>query len=64
VLSVLGVAASAVVAHMVGDAVGRRVREGRSIQWAEVRHEIRDTVPIGVAATVPAAILLLAWGAS
>jgi hypothetical protein len=62
VLSVLGVGASTVVAHMVGDAVGRRVRQGRSIQWAEVRHEIRDTVPIGAAATVPAAMLLLAWG--
>lgn len=47
---------------MVRDAAGRRVREGRSIQWVEVRREIRDTLPIGTAATLPAAILLPAWG--
>jgi hypothetical protein len=62
VLYVLGVGISTFVAHMVGDAVGRRVREGRSIQWTEVRHEIRDTLPIGTAAALPAAILLLACG--
>jgi hypothetical protein len=39
----------------------RRVREERSIQWTQVRHEIRDALPVGTAATVPAAILLLAW---
>jgi hypothetical protein len=29
--------------------------------YGNVRREIRDTVPIGMAATVPAAILLPAW---
>jgi hypothetical protein len=62
VLLVLGVGSSTFVAHMVGEAVGRRVREGRSAQLADLRHEIRDTLPILTAATVPAAILLLAWG--
>ena len=61
VLYVLGVGATTYLAHLVGDGAGRRVREGRSIQWPEVRREIRDTLPIGTAATVPAAILLPAW---
>ena len=61
VLYVLGVGVSTFLAHMVGDAVGRRVREGRSTRWVEVRREIRDALPIGTAATVPTAILLLAW---
>jgi hypothetical protein len=62
VLYVFGVGVSTFVAHMVGDAVGRRVREGRSMEWAEIRREIRNSSPIGVAAVVPAAILVLAWG--
>jgi hypothetical protein len=62
VLLVLGVGVSTFVAHLVGDAVGRRIRQGPFIQWTEIRREIRDTLPIGTAATVPAAILLLAWG--
>src|SRR4029450_752134 len=61
VLSVLGVGLSTVVAHLVGHGVGRRIRHGRSIRWAEVRREVRDTLPIGMAATVPAVILLPAW---
>jgi hypothetical protein len=61
VLYVLGVGVSTFLAHMVGDAVGRRVRDGRSIRLVDVRREIRDSLPIGTAATVPAAILLLAW---
>ena len=62
VLYVLGVGLSTFVAHLVGEAVGRRVREGRSTRVTDLRHEIRDTLPILTAATVPAAILLLAWG--
>jgi hypothetical protein len=62
VLSVLGVGLSTVLAHMVGHAVGRRVREGRSARLTDLRHDIRDTLPILTAATVPAAILLLATG--
>ena len=46
---------------MVGHGVGRRIRHGRSFRWMELRREIRDTVPIEMAATVPAAILLPAW---
>ena len=61
VLSVLGVGLSTVIAHLVGHGVGRRIRHGRSIRWAEVRREVRDTLPIGMAATVPAAVLLPAW---
>jgi hypothetical protein len=60
-LSVLGVGLSTVVAHLVSHGVGRRIRHGRSIRWSEVRREVRDTLPIGMAATVPAAILLPAW---
>jgi VIT1/CCC1 family predicted Fe2+/Mn2+ transporter len=62
VLYVLGAGLSTFVAHMVSDAVGRRIREGsRTIRWTEIRREIRDTLPVGTAATVPAAILLVAW---
>jgi hypothetical protein len=62
VLYVLGVGVSTFVAHLVGDVVGRRVRDDTAIRWTEVHSEIRDSLPIGTAATVPAAILLLAWG--
>jgi hypothetical protein len=61
VLTVLGGGLSTVVAHRVGHGVAHRIRHGRSIRWMEVRGEIRDTLPIGMAATVPATILLLAW---
>lgn len=61
VVYVLGTGASTFVAHVVGGAAGRRVREGRSFRWSEVRREIRDATPIATAATVPAAVLLLAW---
>jgi VIT1/CCC1 family predicted Fe2+/Mn2+ transporter len=45
----------------VGEAVGLRVREYRSLDKAAVRHEIRDALPIATAAGAPAALLLLAW---
>lgn len=61
VLYVLGVGATTFIAHMVGGAVGRRIREGRSVRWVAIRREIRDSLPIGTAATVPAAILVLGW---
>jgi hypothetical protein len=61
VLSVLGVGLSTVVAHLVGHGAGHRIRHGRSIRWPDVRREIRDTVPIGMAATVPSAFLVPAW---
>ncbi len=52
---------STYVAHTVGEAVGLRVREDRSLDRAAVRHEIRDALPIATAAGAPAALLLLAW---
>ena len=52
---------STYVAHTVGEAVGLRVREYRSLDKAAVRHEIRDALPIATAAGAPAALLLLAW---
>jgi hypothetical protein len=61
VLTVLGVGLSTVVAHLVGHGVGRRILHGRSIRRVEVRREIRDTRPIGMAATVPAVFLVPAW---
>jgi hypothetical protein len=61
VLYVLGVGVSTFVAHFVGEAVGRRVREGQPVEGRALVHEIRDSLPIATAAIVPAAILLLAW---
>ena len=61
VLSVLGVGASTYVAHAVGEAVGSRVREGRSLDGAALRHELRAALPIATAAGVPAALLTPAW---
>ncbi len=61
VLSVLGVGASTFVAHAVGEAVGSRVREGRSLDAAALRHELRGALPIATAAGVPAALLTPAW---
>jgi hypothetical protein len=61
VLYVLGVGVSTYVAHTVGEAVGLRVREGRSLDTTALRHEVRDALPIVTAAGAPAALLVLAW---
>ena len=61
VLYLLGVSASTFVAHTLGEAVGLRVREGRSPDRAAVRHEIRNALPIATSAGLPAALLVLAW---
>ena len=61
VLYVLGVGLSTLVAHVVGNVVGQRVRQREPGGWNAVLHEIRDSLPIAVAALVPAAILLPAW---
>jgi hypothetical protein len=61
VLYLLGVGISTYVAHTVGEAVGLRVREGRSLDGAVVRRELRDALPIATSAGAPAALLLLAW---
>jgi len=61
VLYVLGVGTSTYVAHTVGEAVGLRVREGRSLDPAALRHELRGALPIATSAGAPAALLLLAW---
>ena len=61
VLYLLGVGVSTYVAHAVGEAVGLRVREGRQLDGAAVRHEIRAALPIVTAAGAPAALLSLAW---
>ena len=61
VLYLLGVGTSTYVAHTVGEAVGLRVREGRSLDSAVVRRELRGALPIATAAGAPAALLVLAW---
>ncbi len=61
VLYLLGVGASTFVAHVLGEAVGARVRRGRSLGRAAVRHELRGALPIATSAGAPAALLLLAW---
>jgi hypothetical protein len=61
VASLLGVGLSTVVAHLVGHGVGRRIRQGWSIRWTDVRHTVQEVLPIAMAATVPAAVLLPAW---
>ena len=61
VLYLFGVGISTFVAHTVGEAVGLRVREGRSLDRTALRHEIRAALPIVTAAGAPMAVLLLAW---
>jgi hypothetical protein len=61
VLYLLGVGLSTYVAHALGEAVGLRVREGRSLDRSAVRHEIRHALPIATSAGAPAVLLLLAW---
>jgi nucleotide-binding universal stress UspA family protein len=61
VLYLLGVGVSTFVAHTVGEAVGLRVREGRSLDTTAVRREIRNALPIVTTAGAPIAVLLLAW---
>ena len=61
VLYLLGVGISTYVAHVLGEAVGLRVREGRSLDLAAVRHELRGALPIATSAGAPAALLVLAW---
>ena len=61
VLYVLGVGASTFVAHTLGEAVGLRVRAGRSLDGTALRREIRGALPIATAAGIPAAVLVLAW---
>ena len=61
VLYLLGVGVSTYVAHTLGEAVGLRVREGRSLDTTALRHEARDALPIATSAGAPAALLLLAW---
>jgi VIT1/CCC1 family predicted Fe2+/Mn2+ transporter len=61
VLYLLGVGASTFIAHTLGEAVGLRVREGRSLESVALRREIRDALPIATSAGAPAALLVLAW---
>jgi hypothetical protein len=63
VLYLLGVGISTYVAHVLGEAVGARVRGGRSLDRSVLRHEIRGALPIATSAGAPAALLLLAWTA-
>ncbi len=61
VLYLLGVGLSTYVAHVLGEAVGARATERRSLDHAAVRHEIRGALPIATSAAAPAALLLMAW---
>lgn len=61
VLYLLGVGASTFVAHTLGEAVGLRVRGGRSLDRAALRRELRDALPIVTSVGAPAALLALAW---
>ncbi len=61
VLYVLGAGVSTFIAHTLAEAVGLRAREGRSLDSAAVRHEIRDALPIATSAGAPAALLMLSW---
>ena len=61
VLYLLGVGLSTFVAHTLGEAVGLRVRGGRSLDMAAVRHELRAALPIVTATGAPAALLAVVW---
>ena len=61
VLIVLGTAISTFLAHLFASAVGASMRVGQRLGWAELRHHVRDAVPILTSGLVPAALLVLAW---
>jgi hypothetical protein len=61
VLYLLGAGISTYVAHAVGEAVGLRVREGRTLDRTALRHELRAALPIVTSTGAPVLVLVLAW---
>jgi putative Mn2+ efflux pump MntP len=61
---VVGTGVSTFVAHLLAESVGTRVRTGRRLTAAQLRHELRDCLPIVSATTLPALLMgaaLLGW---
>lgn len=61
VLIVLGTAISTFLAHLFASTVGASMRVGQRSGWAELRHHVRDAVPVLTSGFVPAALLVLVW---
>jgi hypothetical protein len=61
-LVVAGVAASTFMAHAVADGIGRRLRSPHRLTTGQLVSELRDSVPVLSAATLPTLVLALtAW---
>ncbi len=61
---VLGTALSTYAAHVLAEAVGLSLRGGQRVSSADLRHELRDAVPIVSASSGPALLMvavLLGW---
>lgn len=61
---VVGTAVSTMVAHVVAETVGLRVRTNTPPGFSALAHELRDAVPIASSAAVPALLMvaaLLGW---
>ena len=61
---VLGTALSTYAAHVLAEAVGLSIRGAPGVSSAELRHELRDALPIASAASGPALLMvatLLDW---
>lgn len=61
VLYVLGTAVSTFIAHLLSESVGTRIRHREAPSQDEIRHEIRNAVPIASAAAGPVLLLAAAW---
>lgn len=58
---VLGTGLSTLVAHVLGQTAGLRVRTGQTVTWEEIRAEGRSALAIATSAVAPTVILGLAW---
>lgn len=61
VLLVLGTAISTFCAHLFAGLVGASMRVEQGPAWVELRHHLRDAVPVLTSGLVPAGLLVLAW---
>lgn len=57
---VAGTGFSTFIAHVLAESVGLRVRADRRMSWQDLRHELRDSVPIVSSATFPLLMMALA----
>ncbi|MGV0836175.1 hypothetical protein [Mycolicibacterium thermoresistibile] len=58
---VLGTGLSTLVAHLVGEAVGEQIREGKEPSWSRLGRHMRNSAPIASSAAIPATLLAVGW---